>query len=245
MKLLLTSNGVTNAAIRQALRELLGRPFSESRAVFIPTAAHAVPGDKWWLIQDLNALMELGWQELDVLELTAFDGRGADAWDTALGAAQAIIVGGGVGFYLSHWLQRSGLFDRLPALLADKVYVGMSAGSMVVTPGLHADPGERVRSGRLVDDEYDETGPPDASSDRGLALVDFLVRPHLGSEFFPKITGPRMHRTAAEQGRPVYAIDDQSAIVVTGGQARVVSEGTWERFTPPPGSQSDGSRTRR
>ena len=116
---------------------------------------------------------------------------------------------------------------------------------MVVTPGLHADPGERARSGRMVDDEYDETGPPDASSDRGLALVDFLVRPHLGLEFFPNITGPRMQRTAAEQGLPVYAIDDQSAIVVTEGQARVVSEGTWERSVPPAGSQSDGSRTRR
>lgn len=232
MKLLLTSNGVTNAAIRQALRELLGRPFSESRAVFIPTAAHAVPGDKWWLIQDLNALMELGWQELDVLELTAFDGRAAEAWEATLAAAQAIVVGGGVGFYLSHWLQRSGLFDRLPALLADKVYVGMSAGSMVLTPGLHANAEERARTGALVDDEYDETGPPGASSDRGLALVDFLVRPHLGSEFFPKITGPRMHRTARERGLPVYAIDDQSAVLVSEGEVRVVSEGVWERFVP-------------
>jgi dipeptidase E len=240
MKLLLTSNGVTNAAIRQALRDLLGRPFSESRAVYIPTAAHAVPGDKWWLIQDLNALMELGWQELDLLELTAFDARNAGRWDETLGAAHAIVVGGGIGFYLSHCLQRSGLFDRLPALLADKVYVGISAGSMVMTPRLHSDPQERARSGRLVDDEYDETGPDGASSDRTLALVDFLVRPHLGSEFFPKITGPRMHRTAAEQGLPVYAIDDQSAIVVTGGQPHVGSEGTWERFAPPPGSRRPG-----
>lgn len=230
MKLLLTSNGVTNAAIRQALGELLGRPFSESRAVYVPTAGHAVPGDKWWLIQDLNALMELGWQELDVLELTALDGRAADAWGATLDAAHAIVVGGGVGFYLSHCLQRSGLFDRLPALLADKVYVGISAGSMVLTPGLHADPEERRRSGRLVDDEYDETGPPGASSELGLALVDFLIRPHLGSEFFPKITAPGMHRTAASQGRTVYAIDDQSAVVVADGEVRVVSEGVWERF---------------
>jgi len=234
VKLLLTSNGVTNAAIRQALRELLGRPFSESRAVYIPTAAHAVPGDKFWLIQDLSAVMELGWQELDVLELTAVDARTEQAWEATLVAAQAIIVGGGIGFYLSHWLQRSGLFDRLPALLADegagRVYVGVSAGSMVMTPRLYADPVERQRSGRLVDDEYDETGPPGASSDRALGLVDFLVRPHLGSEFYPKITGPLMHRTAAEQRLPVYAIDDQTAIVVTDGQARVVSEGTWERY---------------
>jgi dipeptidase E len=241
MKLLLTSSGVTNAAIRQALSDLLGRPFSESRAVFIPTAAHAVPGDKWWFAQELAGLVELGWQELDVLELTAVDGRGEGAWHAALEAAQAIVVGGGIGFYLSHWMQRAGLFDRLPALLADRaasrVYVGISAGSMVVTPRLHADPAERQRTGRLVDDEYDEIGPPGASSDRTLPLVDFLVRPHLGAEYFPNITGPRMHRTAAEQGLPVYAIDDQSAIVVSDGQAHVVSEGTWERFVPPAGAR--------
>jgi dipeptidase E len=38
LKLLLTSAGVRNASIRDALVELLGKPISESTALCIPTA---------------------------------------------------------------------------------------------------------------------------------------------------------------------------------------------------------------
>jgi dipeptidase E len=45
MKLLLTSVGVTNSSIREALVELLGKPVEESRAVQISTALYASPSD--------------------------------------------------------------------------------------------------------------------------------------------------------------------------------------------------------
>ncbi len=45
MKLLLTSAGITNASIRDALIDLLGKPIAESSALCIPTASYGhAPG---------------------------------------------------------------------------------------------------------------------------------------------------------------------------------------------------------
>ena len=77
MKLLLTSAGIKNASIRDALVELLGKPISESSALCIPTAEYANPsgaGHAWRFIsgrQPLTPMCELGWKFLGVLELTA------------------------------------------------------------------------------------------------------------------------------------------------------------------------------
>ena len=43
MKLLLTSGGVTNPSIRDALVELLGKPIEECDALSIPTAQYGHP----------------------------------------------------------------------------------------------------------------------------------------------------------------------------------------------------------
>ena len=48
-------------------------------------------------------------------------------------------MGGGNTGYLSYWLQQSGFADKLPDLLRDTVYVGVSAGSAMVTRGVNAD----------------------------------------------------------------------------------------------------------
>ncbi len=76
MKLLLTSGGIKNASIRDALVDLLGKPIAESSALCIPTAIYAFPGgagSAWRLISGRAAspLCELGWKSLGVLELTA------------------------------------------------------------------------------------------------------------------------------------------------------------------------------
>ena len=43
MKLLLTSAGISNPSIRDALVELLGKPIEESTALCIPTAQYGHP----------------------------------------------------------------------------------------------------------------------------------------------------------------------------------------------------------
>ncbi len=230
MRLLLTSAGITNDGIREALVELLGKPIARSEAICVPTAIYALPGGIGYAWRTLRELGGMGWQGFGVLELTALPSILEEHWVPAVEAADVIIVGGGNTGYLSYWMQESGLAERLPELLKKKVYVGVSAGSMVVTHSLNVNREELEKTGVYHDDEYDEAAPPNAGSDKTLKLVDFVVRPHLNADYFPDATLELMERAAARVDVPLYAIDDQTAIKVVGGEVEVVSEGEWKLF---------------
>jgi dipeptidase E len=230
-KLLLTSAGITNASIRQALTQLLGKPIHESSALFVPTAIYAYPGGIKHAWQVVKSEAELEWKAWGVLELTALPSLPRALWQSQLEETDAIIVGGGNKFYLSYWMQASGLFDLLPRLLNQgKVYVGMSAGSMMLTSGLNFDAERLKNTGTYYDDEFDETMPANAGSTRTLNLVDFVIRPHLGADYFPQATLANMERWAAKAAQPLYALDDQSALKISDGTVAVVSEGEWKLF---------------
>jgi dipeptidase E len=227
MKLLLTSAGLTNDSIRGALVGLLGKPIPECRAVHIPTAVYAFPNGPLFATQMANYWAELGWHELGTIELTAIPSLDEQHWLPTLQASDAILVAGGNNGYLSYWFHESGLSSRLPKLLDHAVYVGISAGSILTTPGFNYDPKRFSRTGIYYDDEYDEAAPLRAGDHRGLGLVDFHIRPHLFSEDFPDMSLSKMERAAARVSGTLYAIDDQSAIVVDGSRIEVVSEGQW------------------
>ena len=139
MKFLLTSGGISNNSIRNALVDLLGKPIAESSALCIPTAAYAMPGGAamaWRLIRgEINTpLCEVGWKSLGVLELTDLPGIAREHWVPMVQETDALLVGGGDPMYLCYWMRQSGLADLLPSLPRETVYVGVSAGTMVVTP---------------------------------------------------------------------------------------------------------------
>jgi len=230
MKLLLTSAGITNDSIRKALVDLLGKPIAASKALCIPTAIYAQPGGNGYAWQGLKELGELGWQAFGVLELTALPSILEEHWLPAVEAADALLVGGGNGFYLSYWMQQSGLAEHLSRLLQEQVYVGVSAGSALVTQSINVNREELEKTGIYHDDEYDETAPPNAGSDKTLGLVAFTLRPHLGADYFPAASPANMEHWAAKVDEPLYAIDDQTAIKVIDGAVEVVSEGQWRRF---------------
>jgi dipeptidase E len=185
MRLLLTSAGITNDSIRKALVELLGKPVAESNATCIPTAIYALPGGNGDAWQELRELGEMAWQRFGVLELTALPTLLEEHWLPALEAADLIIVSGGNGGYLSYWMHASGLAERLPELLEARVYLGVSAGSLLVTHGLNVDR-QRLQETRIYyDDQYEEAAPPNAGSDKTLQLVDFVMRPHLNAAYYP------------------------------------------------------------
>ena len=218
MKLLLTSGGVTNPSIQSALVKLLGKPIGECDALIVPTAqwGHPMcgPTSVRRLVAgepDSRALSGLGWASLGVLELTALPTIGAERWVPWVQDADVLLVDGGDATYLCHWMRESGLADLLPSL-PDTVWVGVSAGSMVMTPRIGA--------------SFVEW--PSAPDDRTLGVVDFSIFPHLDA--FPTNTLAHAQRWAADIGVPAYAIDEQTAIVVVDGAAEVVSEGQWTRF---------------
>ena len=218
MKLLLTSGGVTNDSIRDVLVDLLGKPFSDSAALCIPTAqwGHPMcgPNSVRGFISGIapwGGMTSLGWRSLGALELTALPSIGEERWIPWVQEAEVLLVDGGDATYLCHWMRESGLADLLPSL-SEKVWVGVSAGSMVMTP-------------RIGSDFVEWPGAPD---DRTLGLVDFSIFPHL--EGFPENTMTEAERWAAEIAAPAYAIDDQTAIAVVDGAVKVVSEGNWRQF---------------
>lgn len=220
MRLLLTSAGISNASIQDALVELLGKPVAEARALFIPTAIYALPNGADIASRVIRGLLgdpfcDLGWKSLGVLELTALPSIKKDYWVPMLQDADALLVGGGDCQYLTYWMRHSGLADLLPSLLQKTVYVGLSAGSMVMT-----------RYGTTHDGH---TLP--AASDKALGLVDFAIHPHLDHEQFPENSLANLEKLAATIPVPSYAIDDQTAIKVTDGIVEVVSEGHWKLFT--------------
>ncbi len=216
MKLLLTSGGFNNVTIIDALRELVGRDLKNARLAFIPTASHLVPGDKWWLIKDLVKCKDLGFKEVDIVEIAAIP---QEIWEPRLRNADVIMVGGGYTAYLMEQTRKSGLEQLLPELLGSRVYVGVSSGSMVTAPRF------RDRESNLL------LGEPDIDDDthEGLNLVDFLVAPHVNSPHSPRAE-ELMSQLAKSTGVPLYVIDDLTAVKVIDGEVEVVSEGRWERL---------------
>ena len=223
MKFLLTSAGIKNASIHDALVDLLGKPIADSSALCIPTAGYGhpqgSPGGAWRFITGKSStpMCELGWKSLGVLELTALPSIGKERWVSWVREADVLLVNGGDALYLCHWMRQSGLADLLPSL-SETVWVGLSAGSMVMTP----------RAG----DEFVETKPPITGNDIALGVVDFSIFPHLDHPDLPENSMSHAERWAAGIGGPAYAIDDHTAIKVAEGAVEVVSEGRWKYFGP-------------
>jgi dipeptidase E len=222
MKLLLTSAGIKNTSIHNALVDLLGKPIAECSALCIPTASYGHPqggpGAAWRFIagQARTPLCELGWKSLGVLELTALPSIDEELWVPMVHETDALLVGGGDALYLCHWMRQSGLADLLPSL-REAVYVGVSGGSMVLAPN--------------IGEGFAHWKPP-TGGDKALGLVDFSMFPHLDHENIPENSMAEAEKWAASVPVPGYAIDDQTAIKVTGGTVEVVSEGHWKLLTP-------------
>jgi dipeptidase E len=250
MRALLTSAGIKNGSIRDALTGLLGKPVAESSALFIPTGVYPFPGGPamaWRAIcgKAASPLAELGWKSLGVLELTALPSIEEAAWVPAVRDADALLVWGGDPLFLASWMRRSGVTALLPALRPEAVYVGVSAGSMAAAATFvetYPEP-PRGKDGPLKsEDIVFATSGGDVSrilvTGQGAGLVDFAVIPHLEHADHPDASLANAERWAARIPAPTYAIDDETAISVVDGAARVVSEGHWKLFRPPAGPGS-------
>ncbi|HRL12126.1 MAG TPA: Type 1 glutamine amidotransferase-like domain-containing protein [Aggregatilineales bacterium] len=221
MKLLLTSAGIKNASIHNALVDLLGKPIADCSALCITTASYALrngPALAWSFITGEGSetpMTELGWKSVGVLELTALPSLDKAIWLPSVQDTDVLLVNGGDPLYLSYWMRQSELADLLPSLRA--VYVGLSAGSMVMAPNIGT--------------HFVGWTPP-TGGDETLGLVDLAMFPHLDHEMLPHNSMADAERWAAGMRVPGYAIDDQTAIKVVDGSIEVISEGQWRLFTP-------------
>jgi len=245
IKLLLTSSGISNKSIGDTLEQLLGKPISESNALFVPTGVYPFAGGPnyaWWPIAGKmkGALVDLGWKTMGLFELTALPSIKKDIWVSSFQDADALLVWGGDPLYLAYWFEQSGLTGVLTSLNKDLVYVGVSAGSMAINTVFgetHSTP--RAGSGtpltvedmvfNTVDGEINTT----LVTGKGAGLTDFAVIPHFNNPGFPEACGQNAEKWAAKIPADVYAIDEQTAIKVVDGQVEIVSEGQWKFFSKP------------
>ena len=220
MKYLLTSAGVKNTSIHNALVEMLGKPIAEASALCIPTAgygsSYGSPAGVWRFIsgQSAQPMVGLGWKSVGVLELTALLSLDKERWVSWVREADVLLANGGDALYLCYWMRQSGLADLLPEL-RETVYVGFSAGSMALTP--------------RIGEDFVGWKPP-TGGDETLGVVDFSIFPHVDNPDLPENTMAAAEKWAAGIGGPAYAIDDETAIRVVDGAVDIVSEGRWKLF---------------
>lgn len=208
MRLLLTSNGITNPSIEKALKKWV----KDIKIAFIPTAANMVEGDKYWLIRNYVECQKLG--PVYIADISAVDKK---IWLPRLKKANVIVIGGGNSVYLMEQIRSSGLEKELPRLLKNRIYVGISAGSLIVSSRLYA-------SSRFL------FGNRTTKIPKGLGYVDFNIRTHLNSPKFPKFKDENLKKLTRRIHGDLYAIDNQSALVYDNGKVSVVSEGGWKLY---------------
>ena len=218
MKYLLTSAGIKNDSIKKSLIQMLGKPISKATALCIPTAIYALPNGSmhaWGFVSGdgETPMVELGWKSMGVLELTALPSIKQEYWMDLVKQTDVFLVNGGDPLYLAYWMKQSGFAELVPSLNA--VYVGLSAGSMVITP--------------KIGEEFVGWVSPE-KNDLTLNLVNFSIFPHLDHVDLPDNTMTTAVKWVAKLDNPAYVIDDQTAIRVEDGVEEVISEGTWRYF---------------
>ena len=209
MKLLLTSAGITNESLAKELKSLVK---DKIKIAFIPTAANTSGEEKSWLVKNYNECEKLG--EIYITDISAVEKK---IWLPILTKANVLVFGGGNAAHLMRWIVKSGFKEELPSLLKDHVYVGISAGSIVVSERLSAS------SEFLYGDEHADDPP-------GLGYIDFNIRPHLNSPYFPKITDKNLEEVSKKLDGDLYALDDNSAVLYVDGKIKVISEGKWKKY---------------
>lgn len=214
MKLLLTSGGLTNESISKALFDMVGKKPEDTNLVFIPTAANVEAGDKDWLINDLVNINKQNFKLVDIVDISALEQK---LWRPRLEVADVLFFGGCNTFHLMEWVNKSGLAEILPDLLKSRVYVGLSAGSMVTCKDL------ALNLSKIVYEE--DLGRTENM--KALNFVDFYFLPHLNSEWFKKLREPEIREASKDMKEKIYALDDNSALKVIDGKVEVISEGEY------------------
>lgn len=216
MKLLLTSNGFANKEISDALFEMVGKKPEETSLVFIPTASNVESGDKFWFIDDLINIKKQNFKSVAITDISAVP---ENVWRPQIEEADVLFFEGGNTYHLMNWINKSGLIKLLPDMLKTKVYMGLSAGSMVTAPDLN------LRFSKIIygEETEDETMV-------GLGLVDFYFLPHLNSPYFAARIEANLKEAMKEIARKTYVLDDQSALSVVDGKVKVVGGGKYLEF---------------
>lgn len=208
MKLLLTSAGFQTPEIVRACAALVGKPKDEIHFAVINEAYAVEYGDHWWVLNDLNSIRDNFGGAMELVNLLALD---LQAVKSRIEKADVIFVVGGNTDYLMSVFAKTGFGKLLPELLKTKVYVGSSAGSMVL--------GKRVTAEAYAKTYGEED---DYGVSRYLGLVDCAIKPHMNNPLFPNNRKEILQEAVREYVGTVYGLADDAAIAVDGDELEFV-----------------------
>lgn len=205
MKLLMCSEGFHTQNTVEACAKIVGKPAKDISVAVINEAYAVDSGDKYWAIDNLHNAATNFKGGIDLINLLALS---PPEIVTRIAPHDVIFVIGGNMDYLMRTFDASGFSDLLPNFLKNKVYVGSSAGSIIL-------------GGRLPTQIYTEVygGPRDKwEVERYLGVVDFAFLSHLDSTTFPNNRAEILERVCRDIDFPVYSLRDDSAIVIDGDE---------------------------
>ena len=216
MRLVLTSGGISNKSIENELKNIIGKDLKGLKMIFCTTASNYEGGDmNDWLIKDIIHFKDLGFK-IDVCDI---NGINKENFLPRFEWSDVIYFEGGNTQWLRRCIKSSGLENHLKSLLETRVWIGTSAGSIVLCPTI-------CNSCQDLFDDNIQVYPTD-----GLGLVDFQFVPHLNNEFFPKIKKEYILNASknlkAIDGKKLLVMDDNGAVFIDNGKTKIVSEGNW------------------
>lgn len=217
---ILSSSGLTNNRLVELFTKLLEKSVYKTKVSFIITASNGEPGDKKWVLNDLNSLYKIGVAEVDIIDIASLSKA---EYLPRLEWANVIWIEGGNTRFLMYHINRSGLVEELPELLKTRTYVGVSAGSMVVGECLPKDAEATLYP-------HDQFTQPYTQANKYLGYIPIHILPHYKSDYMERDEA-KVQALTEFTNRPIYALDDNSAIMVKDGQVKqVVSDGVYKIF---------------
>ncbi len=207
MKLVLCSEGFHTSNTVEACVKLVGKPQDQISVGIINEAFAVEEGDKRWVLDNLNSVASNFSADIDIVDLLALS---IEEVEERLASKDVIFVVGGDTDYLMSVYQKTGFDKLLPKLLETKVYVGSSAGSMVV--------GRRISTAayRLIYGEDSKW-----NIEEYVGIVDLSVMPHLDSPHFPNRKESLIEAVGSFEGK-VYGLRDDSAVVIDGSDVHTI-----------------------
>ncbi|QQG41131.1 MAG: Type 1 glutamine amidotransferase-like domain-containing protein [Candidatus Woesebacteria bacterium] len=200
MRLFLASEAKHPDSIKK-LEEYLGG-FKDKSIAYIPTAAN---GERWESWKDGGSWSLLN--SLDIkLEKILLEDYGNDSVIEKIANKDVVWFAGGMVGYLLYWMKRCSLDNAMADILKKTVYVGSSAGAMVLCPN-----STEIATWSFVDNELgaNEISP--------LKVVDFDIYPHYEESLYEKIK-------ENYNGKKLYLLKNGEEIIVENGRVTVIGE---------------------
>lgn len=217
-KFLLTSNGICNKSLENTLLKLAGGDFSDKNFLFILTAQNPKITDKSRLVDYLVEFKNLWFKTLDIIDIAIPEIK---IIQEKIKIADVICFSGWDTIYLKTKLYEKKFLQDFEKFFDGKIIIGISAGSIVWGRNIKWESDIKKLENLWVqgiynNDEYN--------------LFDFIFIPHFNSANFPHHSESALEEVSKTKKELIYALDDQSALLIDGEKKEVISEGEFVIF---------------